>query len=73
MVHQKMIHLLPQVYNGRLGQEHTGLQEFGGEKVSAAVTPGGLKIAGIEQVKIHFSLHSLDSLLNNHCYHCILE
>ena len=50
MVHAKMVHLLPEVYHGRLSREETGLQEFGGEKVTAAVVPGGLKIAGIEQV-----------------------
>ena len=51
MVHANMVHLLPEVYHGRLSREETGLQEFGGEKVTAAVVSGGLKIAGIEQVK----------------------
>ncbi|KAF8342679.1 uncharacterized protein EI90DRAFT_2964439 [Cantharellus anzutake] len=54
MVHAKMVHLLPQVYSGRLSQEETGLQEFGGEKASAAVVSGGLKIAGIEQSDLEY-------------------
>ena len=51
MVHANMVHLLPEVYHGRLSEETAGLQEYGGQKVHAAVTAGGLKIAGIEQVR----------------------
>jgi len=54
MVHAKMVHLLPQVYHGRLDMDQTGLKEYGGEKVSAAVTSGGLKIAGIEQTDLEY-------------------
>lgn len=50
MVHANMVELLPQVYNGRLSQNQAGLTEYGGQKVGAVSTPGGLKIAGIEQV-----------------------
>lgn len=56
MVHANMVHLLPQVYHGRLSEETAGLQEYGGQKVNAAVTTGGLKIAGIEQVCVIFIL-----------------
>jgi len=54
MVHANMVHLLPEVYHGRLSREETGLQEFGGEKVTAAVVSGGLKIAGIEQSDLEY-------------------
>jgi len=56
MVHANMVHLLPQVYHGRLSEETAGLQEYGGQKVNTAVTAGGLKIAGIEQVCVIFTL-----------------
>jgi len=54
MVHAKMVHLLPQVYHGRIEIDQAGLKEYGGEKVSAAVTPGGLRIAGIEQNDLEY-------------------
>jgi hypothetical protein len=49
MVHADMVQLLSQVYHGRLSEDVTKLQDFGGQKVNAAVI-GGLKIAGIEKV-----------------------
>lgn len=54
MVHANMVSLLPQVYHGRLSEESAGLNEYGNQKVSASVLPGGLKIAGIEQVRSLF-------------------
>jgi hypothetical protein len=50
MVHAKHAHLLAEVYHGRLGSSETRLREFGGAKMETTVAPGGLKIAGIEQV-----------------------
>lgn len=52
MVHANMVALLPQVYHGRLSEESAGLQEYGNQKVNTSILPGGLKIAGIEQVSI---------------------
>ena len=50
MVHANMVHLLPQVYHGRLSEDVAGLQEPGGEKANAAPIVGGLNIAGVEEV-----------------------
>jgi len=50
MVHKKMVPLLSQVYNGRLAQKQTSMAEYGGQKMEASIAPGGIKIAGIDQV-----------------------
>lgn len=69
MVHAKMAPLLREVYHGRLGQQQAGLSEYGGQKVNAAVTPGGLKIAAIEQVGFKISTAPrLSSVLIFFCY-----
>jgi len=55
MVHAKMMKLLPEVYHGRLASSETTMGEFGGQKMAAHVTAGGLKIAAISQVFRHHS------------------
>ena len=61
MVHASMVNLLPQVYHGRLSEERTKLDEYGGQKVNAALI-GGLKIAGIDSVsRIH--MHSITTII----------
>ncbi|KAI0079228.1 DUF221-domain-containing protein [Panus rudis PR-1116 ss-1] len=54
MVHASMTRLLPQVYNGKIGQTETKLDEFGGSKMDARVVAGGIKIAGIEQSDLEY-------------------
>ena len=50
MLHARMMHLLPEVYRGRLSTQETKMNEYGGEKMEAQVTPSGVKIASVEQV-----------------------
>lgn len=50
MVHAKHTHLLAEVYHGRMSSSEATLNEFGGAKMETTVAPGGIKIAGIEQV-----------------------
>jgi cytochrome b len=59
MVHAKMLHLLPQVYTGKLSNQKTALDEYGGQKLNAAVTSDGVRIAAVEQVPTFFFLSSL--------------
>lgn len=54
MVHAKMVHLLPQVYSGNIGQSSAQLDEYDGKKMEAQVLPGGIKIAGIEQQDLEY-------------------
>ncbi|CAL1711425.1 unnamed protein product [Somion occarium] len=54
MVHANMTALLPQVYNGKIGNAQTKLDEFGGTKMDARVVAGGIKIAGIEQSDLEY-------------------
>lgn len=49
MVHANMTHLLAEVFDGKIGSTKTALEDFGGNKVDAAVV-GGVRIAGIEEV-----------------------
>ena len=49
MVHANMTHLLAEVFDGKIGSTKTALDDFGGNKVDAAVV-GGVRIAGIEEV-----------------------
>ncbi len=51
MLHAKMMPLLSQVYSGKLGHDQAKLNEYGGQKMEAQVIPGGIRIAGIEQVR----------------------
>ena len=51
MVHANMTHLLPEVFDGKIGSTKTALDDFGGNKVDAAVV-GGVRIAGIEEVRV---------------------
>ena len=50
MLHANMMPLLSQVYSGNLGRDQAKLNEYGGQKMEAHVIPGGIKIAGINQV-----------------------
>ncbi|KAF8316081.1 DUF221-domain-containing protein [Clavulina sp. PMI_390] len=54
MVHSNMIGLLAQVYHGRLSDDTAGLSEYGNQKVGATITPGGLKIAGIDENQLEY-------------------
>ncbi|KAH7102259.1 DUF221-domain-containing protein [Auriculariales sp. MPI-PUGE-AT-0066] len=54
MLHAKMVHLLPQVYHGNIGQANTAMDEYDGKKMQAQVLPGGIKIAGIEQSDLEY-------------------
>lgn len=51
MLHAKMMPLLSEVYHGRLGHQQTAMTEYAGQKMEAQVAPGGVKIAGIEEVR----------------------
>jgi hypothetical protein len=64
MVHAKMTHLLPEVYKGRLATSETVVAEYGGQKLETQVAPGGIKIAGVDQVRPLLSrlLHQLTGL-----------
>lgn len=50
LVHQNMIPLLGSVYKGKISREQLKLQEYGGQK-AVGQSVGGIKIAGIEQVR----------------------
>ena len=71
MLHAKMMHLLPQVYQGRIGQESFGMGEFGGQKMETSVVPGGIKIAAVQQVS-HF-MKSMRRMALNHLLQSELE
>lgn len=51
MLHAKMMPLLSQVYQGRLGKDEAKMDEYGGQKLEAQVIPGGIKIAAVSQVR----------------------
>ncbi|KAI0343669.1 DUF221-domain-containing protein [Trametopsis cervina] len=53
MVHANMTNLLPEVYNGKIGNTKTKLDEYGGAKVEAHVV-AGIKIAAIEQRDLEY-------------------
>jgi hypothetical protein len=60
MLHAKMMPLLSQVYQGKLGRDEAKMDEYGGQKMEAQVVPGGIKIAAISQVcPFAFFLRSL--------------
>lgn len=59
MVHAHMTQLLPEVFHGKISNVKAKLDDFGGSKVDASVVMGGVKIAGIEEVR------SLTSLLSS--------
>lgn len=52
MLHAKMMPLLSQVYHGRLGHEKLAMAEYDGQKMEAQIAPGGVRIAGIEEVSL---------------------
>ncbi|KAF8891786.1 hypothetical protein BD779DRAFT_1670745 [Infundibulicybe gibba] len=54
MLHAKMMPLLGQVYQGKIGKDQAKLDEYGGQKMEAQVIPGGIKIAGIDQVQLQY-------------------
>ncbi|KAI0724155.1 DUF221-domain-containing protein [Fomitopsis betulina] len=53
MVHANMTHLLAEVFDGKIGSTKTALEDFGGNKVAAAVV-GGVRIAGIEEHDLEY-------------------
>ncbi|KAF8526059.1 DUF221-domain-containing protein [Hysterangium stoloniferum] len=54
MLHARMMPLLPQVYRGRLETKETKMNEYGGQKMAAQVTPEGIKIASVEQGDLEY-------------------
>lgn len=52
MVHANMVPLLAQVFSGKIGSSTTKMSEMGGQKMDTAVVQGGIKIAGIEEVRL---------------------
>lgn len=59
LLHAKMMPLLPQVYHGRLGHERTSVAGYAGQKMEAQIAPGGIRIAGIEEVRCNFPVAEL--------------
>lgn len=49
MLHAKMMPLLGEVYNGKIGKDEAALGEYGGQKMETQVVEG-IKIAAIDQV-----------------------
>ncbi|KAG8822120.1 hypothetical protein FRC18_011101 [Serendipita sp. 400] len=49
LLHKKMMPLLAEVYNGRLGTDSATMEEYGGKKMQAQIAPGGIKIAGVDE------------------------
>ncbi|KAG6857190.1 hypothetical protein H0H87_008255 [Tephrocybe sp. NHM501043] len=56
MLHAKMMPLLSQVYQGRIGKEEAKMEEYGGQKLEAQVVPGGIKIAAVSQNDLEYDL-----------------
>jgi len=54
MLHAKMMHLLPEVYHGRIKNESATMEEYGGQKMEASVLPGGIKIAAVHQSELEY-------------------
>ncbi|KAF9047436.1 hypothetical protein BJ165DRAFT_1102024 [Panaeolus papilionaceus] len=54
MLHKKMIPLLSEVYQGKIHQDKTKLDEYGGKQMEAQVVPGGIKIAAIDQSQLEY-------------------
>lgn len=51
MLHANMIPLLSQVFEGKLGNAKFKMSEMGGKKMDTTVIQGGIKIAGIAEVR----------------------
>lgn len=51
MVHADMTARLAEVYKGKIDNAEAKLNEYGGAKVDAHVVAGGIRIAGIAQVR----------------------
>ncbi|TFY80097.1 hypothetical protein EWM64_g3912 [Hericium alpestre] len=54
MLHAKMMPLLSEVYRGKISQEQTKMEEYGGQQMDAQVLPGGLRIAAIHQRDLEY-------------------
>ena len=54
MVHANMTGLLSQVYHGKIKNVQTKVGDMGGQSMEAHVVAGGIKIAGIEEVRGNF-------------------
>ena len=57
MLHANQMELLPQVFSGKIGSTKTKLYEYGGTMMDASIVAGGIKIAGIEQVRLTLHHH----------------
>ena len=51
MVHANMTSLLSQVYHGKLKTESAKVQDMGGQKMDTTIVAGGIKIAGVQEVR----------------------
>ncbi|KAG9055422.1 hypothetical protein FS842_002232 [Serendipita sp. 407] len=56
LLHKKMMPLLAEVYNGRLGTDSATMEEYGGKKMQAQIAPGGIKIAGVDEKQLEDEL-----------------
>ncbi|KAF8952519.1 late exocytosis, associated with Golgi transport-domain-containing protein [Flammula alnicola] len=54
MLHKNMMPLLSQVYQGKIGNDHAKLDEYGGQNMEAQIVPGGIKIAAIDQRDLEY-------------------
>ncbi|KAF9529713.1 hypothetical protein CPB83DRAFT_852038 [Crepidotus variabilis] len=54
MLHKEMMHLLGQVYNGKISRDKAQLDEYGGQQMEAQVVPGGIRIAAIDQRDLEY-------------------
>ncbi|TCD66737.1 hypothetical protein EIP91_000978 [Steccherinum ochraceum] len=54
MLHANQMELLPQVFQGKIGNTKTKMDEYGGTKMDARIVAGGIKIAGIEQADLEY-------------------
>ncbi|KAJ3570291.1 hypothetical protein NP233_g4499 [Leucocoprinus birnbaumii] len=54
MLHAKMMPLLSQVYSGKISNNKTKLDEYGGQKMDAQIVPGGITIAAISQHDLEY-------------------
>lgn len=52
MLHKKMMPLLSEVYQSRLAQDSTKMDEYGGQKMQAQIAPGGVKIAAVDEQQL---------------------
>ncbi|KAI0037827.1 DUF221-domain-containing protein, partial [Auriscalpium vulgare] len=54
LLHANMMPLLAQVYQGKIENQRTKLEEYGGATKDAQVLPGGLRIAAVDQRDLEY-------------------